>query len=425
MSHAATAHSTRHALGPGKKFVATRRDFIRSDINPKLAWFLIQLEDRAMDRTRGFDDPWGIVYDADLTDLGSEDTIRRLWLKAEQGGYLQRVQIKDASGHVTGRIGFVWYCRPSDHPVATPATFGRAAADLRAAVEGRKGQARTVRMTPADPGTPRSFAGERPAILRGNAPQFCGGNQGPPYSERARGLEEYTEKTTTTRAGESLSFFDPSLQNQEPERPSTTEPLGPVSTDQTSAEPCTHVEAKAPPSVPELPVELAVHQTLLMAIITRFAAGFGKPLDQARTLLIGLWGEFRTRAESRGFTFEVRWLGEALDETEKAKAGRKIKESPWVYFRGVLAKYAEQGGPLREDPTEHQARATLEELASQGWTIVLKCDGTAARGKIREDPCPWEDLPESLRRRLKEQEGPIRALLKARETGSQSWNARC
>ena len=147
------------------------------------------------------------------------------------------------------------------------------------------------------------------------------------------------------------------------------------------ADTSTHVEAEAPPPVPELPVELAVHQALLIAILARFAACFGKPLDQARPILIGLWGEFRTKAKARGFTFEVRWLGEALDETEKAKAGRKIKGSPWVYFRGILEKYAQQGGPVRDGPTEHQARATLEELAGLGWTIVLKSDGTAGTGK--------------------------------------------
>ncbi len=80
---------------------------------------------------------------------------------------------------------------------------------------------------------------------------------------------------------------------------------------------------------------------------------------------------------------------------------------------------------MRDGPTEHQARATLEELASRGWTIVLKSDGTAAKGKIRADACAWEDLPESLRRRIKEQEGPIRAWLQARQRESQSYNPRC
>jgi hypothetical protein len=164
-------------------------------------------------------------------------------------------------------------------------------------------------------------------------------------------------------------------------------------------------------------VELAVHQALLIAILARFAACFGKPLDQARPILIGLWGEFRTKAKARGFTFDVRWLGEALNETEKAKAGRKIKGSPWVYFRGILDKYAQQGGPVRDGPTEHQARATLEELASRGWTIVLKSDGAATRGRIRPDACAWEELPESLRRRIKEQEGLIRAWLKRARDG--------
>ena len=265
-----------------------------------------------------------------------------------------------------------------------------------------------------------------PQFLGTVVPKFWGPTLpkfwGPPFISKE---EEVTAQKTTTTGESSSSFLTPSHQTQDPQPPDRVESLGPVAGTSHPASASTHVEAEAPPPVPGLPAELAVHQTLLIAIIARFAAFFGKPLDQARPTLIGLWGEFRAEAKARGFTFDVRWLGEALDETEKAKAGRKIKGSPWVYFRGILAKYARQGGPMRDGPTEHQARATLAELAARGWTIVLKPDGTVCRGKIGGDACAWEDLPESLRRRFKEQEGPIRDWLKARETASQSWNPRC
>jgi hypothetical protein len=425
MSAAARAQSPRHALGPCKKFVATRRDFIRSEIDPKLAWFLIVLEDQAMDRTRGFDDPWGIVYDADLASFGSEDTIRRLWLKAEEGGYLRRVQIKDASGHVTGRVGFIWLCRPSDHPVATPDTLDQAAADLRAAATGRKDRARTVPMHQKVAQTPRSFAGGRPAVLRGDAPQFCGGTDAPPYLNRARdGSQTDTEETTTTRAGESSSFFDPSTQNQEPERPSTPEPLGPVPSDPIPAVACTHVEAEDPPAVPELPTELAVNQVLLVAIIAQVAKFFGKTIEQARAAVVTLFGEFRATARIRGFRFELKWFEDALSETERAKAAGRIKTTPWVYFRGILDKYARQGGPVRDGPTCHQAQQTLDELASYGQTIVIKPDGSVAHGRTRADACPWEELPESLRRKVKEQKDPILAIIRARTSSPPTENAR-
>jgi hypothetical protein len=237
--------------------------------------------------------------------------------------------------------------------------------------------------------------------------------------------EEVTAQETTTTGASSSSLFTPSNQTRDPRPPDRAESLGPVIGESHPADASTHVEAEATPPVPELPAELAVHRALLIAILARFAAFFGKPSDQARPILIGLWGEFRAKAKARGFAFDVRWLGEALDETEKAKAGRKIKGSAWVYFRGILEKYAQQGGPARDGPTEHQARATLEELACRGWTIVLKPDGTATRVKVRAEACGWEDLPESLRRRIKEQEGPIRAWLEARETASRSWNPRC
>ena len=137
-------------------------------------------------------------------------------------------------------------------------------------------------------------------------------------------------------------------------------------------------------------------------------------------MLIGLWGEFRTKAKGRGFTFDVAWIGEALDETEKAQAGRKIKGSAWVYFRGILDEYAQQGGPVRDGPTEPQARATFGGAGVPGLDDRARVRRDRGQGKAPGRCVCWEDLPESLRRRIKEQAGPIRGWLESRETASQS-----
>src|SRR5262249_20045687 len=149
------------------KFTPVTRSFLRSQIDPKLGWFLMTLEDLSMDRTMGFDDSWGIVYDADLRPtFGSDDTIGRLWRQAEDedqpgGPYLKR--IRTAKG---ARIGFIWLRRPTDRPVATPATFARAQAELEAAVAGCRDRARTLPIPSEDPCTYRRFAGAPTADLR-------------------------------------------------------------------------------------------------------------------------------------------------------------------------------------------------------------------------------------------------------------------
>ena len=348
----------------------------------------------------------------------SKNTLAALLTRYELAGWGRRVLIPGALGQATGRLGFVLFVRPTNRPVATPASFDQVVKMMLADINRTKGRPRTVPFASPEPDRSPIPGDRGPQNLGTDAPQILGTAL---YSKE----EEVTAQKTTTTGESSSSFFTPSNQAQDPEPPDRAESLGPVAGESHPADASTHVEAEAPPSVPELPAELAVDQALLIAIMARFAAWFGKPLDQAGPILIGLWGEFRTKAKALGFAFDVRWLGEALDETEKAKAGRKIKGSAWVYFRGILDKYAQQGGPVRDGPTEHQARATLEELASRGWTIVLKSDGTAARVKLRADACVWEELPESLRRRIKEQEGPIRAWLEARETASRSWNPRC
>ena len=184
--NAATAPSTRTAAGLKTKFTPVTRTFLRSQIDPKLGWFLMMLEDLAMDRTIGFDDSWGIVYDADLRPtFGSDDTIGRLWAQAENedqpgGPYLKRIRTPKGA-----RIGFIWLRRPTDRPVATPATLAQAQAQLEAAVAGRRGRARTIPIPSEDPCTYRRFAGAPTADLRVHLPQICGESEGAPLKERA------------------------------------------------------------------------------------------------------------------------------------------------------------------------------------------------------------------------------------------------
>ena len=382
--------------------------------DPDLERLAFRLERAAKEK------PYALASNEELmAALGiSKNTLAALLTRYELAGWGRRVLIPAGPGRATGRLGFVLFVRPTNRPVANPASFDQVVKMMLADINRTKGRPRTVPFAPAEPDRSPIPGHRGPQFLGTDAPQILGTAL---YSKE----EEVTAQKTTTTGESSSSFLTPSNQTQDQGPPDRAESLGSVAGESHPADASTHVEAEAPPSVPELPAELAVHQALLTAILARFAAGFGKPLDQARPILIGLWGEFRAKAKARGFAFDVGWLGEALDETEKAKAGRKIKGSAWVYFRGILEKYARQGGPVRDGPTEHQARATLEELACRGWTIVLKSDGTAARGKIRADACRWEELPEPLRRRIKEQEGPIRGWLEASGTASRSWNPRC
>src|SRR5262249_49789189 len=87
--------------------------FIPSAINPRLGWFLLVLDDLSGDRS------YGITSNARLSPLladCSEDTIGRLFKAAEQEGWLRRAFIPGSHGRATGRVGFVWFRRPSSLP---------------------------------------------------------------------------------------------------------------------------------------------------------------------------------------------------------------------------------------------------------------------------------------------------------------------
>ena len=280
------------------------------------------LEDLSMDRNMGFDDTWGIVYDADLRPtFGSDDTIGRLWAQAENedqpgGPYLKRIRTPKGA-----RIGFIWLRRPTDRPVATPDTWAQAQAQLEAAVAGRRDRARTLPMPSEDPCTYRRSAGAPTADLRVHLPQFCGGSEGAPLEEPQRGLNsENTEKTTTTRA-ESSSFSTSSpTQTQDPEPPDRAEPTGPVASPPVpAADASTHVPGEDPAAVAE-----AARQAEAL-----FGPGLLKLVCRAI------------------HTFTLAWVLAALHVARKrfnpAKNRKAVEDRGYVWR--TLENFQKQGGP--------------------------------------------------------------------------------
>ena len=87
MTNAATSLVAPRPETPRReKYTPASRSFIHSEIDSKLFHFLMTLEDLSMERTPDLTTRWGIVYDADLRPtFGSDDTIGRLWAKAEAG----------------------------------------------------------------------------------------------------------------------------------------------------------------------------------------------------------------------------------------------------------------------------------------------------------------------------------------------------
>ena len=363
--NAATAPSTRTAAGLKTKFTpVTGRTFLRSQIDPKLGWFLMLLEDLSMDRTTGFDDTWGIVYDADLRPtFGSDDTIGRLWKQAEDedqpwGPYLKRIRTTKGA-----RIGFIWLRRPTDRPVATPATFAQAQAQLETAVAGRRERARTIPMPAEDPCTYRRFADAPTADLRVHLPQICGESEAAPLGERARGLNsENTEKTTTTRAELSSSSLNPSPQNQDQERPNQAEPIRPV-----ASEPVPAVDASTlVPNEDPAAVAEAVRQAEAL-----FGPGMLKLVCRAIVM------------------FTLTWVLAALHVARKrfnpAKSRKAVED--WGYVWRTLENFQKQGGPSpkilaalegqqgsetpRASPSRrNEARQVLDAIRNCGLDII-------------------------------------------------------
>jgi hypothetical protein len=158
--------------------------------------------------------------------------------------------------------------------------------------------------------------------------------------------------------------------------------------------------------------EPAVDQALLTALIARFVEAFEKTADQARAAVLGCYRDSLAKAKEHGFRFELAWLDSALDDT--AKAGAKIKKTAWVYFLGILDKYANQGGPdtspSRASATSpHEARQTLDWLRSLGCDIVPD-EKSPTRVSTKPDyrSEEWQRLPQTLKRKLEEHKAAIR-----------------
>ena len=408
--NAATAPSTRTAAGLKTKFTPVTRTFLRSQIDPKLGWFLMLLEDLSMDRTTGFDDTWGIVYDADLRPtFGSDDTIGRLWALAENedqpgGPYLKR--IRTAKG---ARIGFIWLRRPTDRPVATPATFAQAQAQLEAAVASRRGRARTIPMPSEDPCTYRRFAAAPTADLRLHLPQICGGSEAAPLEEHARGLNsENTEKTTTTQTELSSLSLNPSTQNQDPERPDRAEPISPVASPPVpAADASTLVPNEDPAAVAE-----AVRQAEAL-----FGSGMLKLV--CRAIL----------------TFNLAWVLAALHVARKrfnpAKSRKAVED--WGYVWRTLENFQKQGGPSpkilaalegqrgcetpRASPSRRtEARQVLAAIRNCGLDIIATRRTTQDTGEpswsYETSPGAWSQLDAVLKAKLADLKLEVRELVR-------------
>jgi hypothetical protein len=203
--------------------------------------FLTVVDDLGVDLPWGHGHAWGVVHNGDLRDtLGcSDDTIGRRFAEAEAGGFLRRVPILSATGRVVGRVGFVWLRRPTDGPVATTAAeIAAAEAGLRAALEGRKGQPRTIPYPTGRPGTYRKTADAPTAKLRMHLPQNCGRCAPAPLMDptcvgETQGIKPTTTTEVTTGSGappvihaieESSSSSSISIARKTPER----DPEGPA-----------------------------------------------------------------------------------------------------------------------------------------------------------------------------------------------------
>ena len=109
------------------------RSWTRSPIDLRLKAFLELVDDLAVNLPWGPDNDWGIVSNPELMEIieCSADTVQRFWTAAEVGGFLKRVPIHSITGRPVGRVGFVWYRRPTARPTASPETFDQARARPR------------------------------------------------------------------------------------------------------------------------------------------------------------------------------------------------------------------------------------------------------------------------------------------------------
>jgi hypothetical protein len=101
----------------------------------------------------------------------SKNTLAALLTRYELAGWGRRVLIPAGQGQATGRLGFVLFVRPTNRPVATPASFEQVVKMMLADINRTKGRPRTVPF--ASPEPDRSpIPGDRCSPNFGDRPLF-------------------------------------------------------------------------------------------------------------------------------------------------------------------------------------------------------------------------------------------------------------
>ena len=138
--------------------------------DPDLERLAFRLERAAKEK------PYALASNEELmAALGiSKNTLAALLTRYERAGWGRRVLIPAGPGRATGRLGFVLFVRPTNRPVATPASFDQVVKMMLADIHRTKGRPRTVPFAP--PGPDRSpIPGHRgPQFLGTDAPQILG-----------------------------------------------------------------------------------------------------------------------------------------------------------------------------------------------------------------------------------------------------------
>ena len=420
--NAATAPSTPTAAGLKTKFTPVTRNFLRSQIDPKLGWFLMMLEDLAMDRTTGSTTPG----ESSTTLTSGPPSVPTT--PSAACGHRPRTRINrgvptsSASApprvHALGSSG-------SDGPPIGPSLLPPPLPRLRPS---SRPPSPVAGGEPAPSRYPRTTRAPT-ADLRVHLPQICGCTyrrfagdpERAPLEERARGLDpDNTEKTTTTRA-KSSSFFSASTQIQDPERPDRAEPPGPVASRPIPAtDASTHVEAEDPAPGPRArrpkrPCDQALTDRDRWP---NSPPGFGKSLDQARPILIGPEA-VPDQAKAREFRSTLAlWLGEALENPEAR--GRSPRS------RGALE--GQQGVPERPRAATPWRRNEARQVrdAVRGWGPDIEarrsfCQDTSQTSWSYAVKGDWSQVDASLQRKLEELKPEIREIIRqeteARDAG--------
>ena len=104
----------------------------------------------------------------------SKNTLAALLNRYELAGWGRRVLIPGGQGQATGRLGFVLFVRPTNRPVATPASFDQIVKMMLADINRTKGRPRTVPFASPEPDRSPISGDRGPQFLGTDAPQILG-----------------------------------------------------------------------------------------------------------------------------------------------------------------------------------------------------------------------------------------------------------